>query len=348
MILADSFCKSDKARVNEFTTNLNDTPLITQFAANKVHDFVGAAYMVSPFCDGVDLNCGCPQRWAKQQGLGCIMLEKPEVIYDLVRQCRNAITKPFTVSVKMRLQKDLRKSIDICKQLERCGVSYLTVHGRTPDQLTGEINKEALNLIVGSVNIPVVANGGVKSLEDCLALQEETNCKGIMVANGILTNPTLFTGSSITTTDCIQRWLNICYNTTLDFRDTNRVHTISEKPNNLTFQCFHHHLVFMLEKLLTRSEKRIFNNLQSFRDVLSFIKDKFDLAPQLDNIDDFHNVKLFNLDFGKRHEIYFTLKPEDEVFIDYDLFYDCKSEGKYFKSKLEGECDWSNIFLENA
>ena len=60
------------------------------------------------FCNGVDLNCGCPQRWAKQQGLGCIMLEKPELIYDLVRQCRNSVAKPFTVSVKMRLKKELR------------------------------------------------------------------------------------------------------------------------------------------------------------------------------------------------------------------------------------------------
>ncbi|EFA06141.2 tRNA-dihydrouridine(20a/20b) synthase [NAD(P)+]-like isoform X1 [Tribolium castaneum] len=347
MILADSFCKSGKARANEFTTNMNDTPLITQFAANKVYDFVGAAYMVSPFCDGVDLNCGCPQRWAKLQGLGCIMLEKPEVIYDLVKQCRNVIPKPFTVSVKLRLQKDLRRSVEICRQLEHCGVSFLTVHGRTPDQLTGEVNKEALNLIVGSVNVPVVANGGVKSLEDCLELQEKTNCKGVMVANGLLTNPTLFTESSVTTTDCIQRWLNICYNTTLDYRDINRLHTIPEKPKNLTFQCFHHHLVFMLEKILTRSEKRIFNNLQTFEDVLSYIKNKFNLAPQLYDTDDFNNVKLLEVDYGKRGEYYFEHKPKDEN-VEYDLFYDHESHGKYFKSKVEDDCNWSDIFLENG
>lgn len=62
--------------------------------------------------------------------------------------------------------------------MENCGVSYLTIHGRTPDQLTGDVNKEALNLIVSSVNVPVVSNGGVKILEDCLILQKETNCKG--------------------------------------------------------------------------------------------------------------------------------------------------------------------------
>lgn len=48
MIMADSFVQSAKARDNEFTTNKNDKPLIVQFAAKTVEDFVGAAEMVAP------------------------------------------------------------------------------------------------------------------------------------------------------------------------------------------------------------------------------------------------------------------------------------------------------------
>ena len=40
MIMADSFSSSSAARDNEFTTNIGDQPLIVQFAANNVHDFV--------------------------------------------------------------------------------------------------------------------------------------------------------------------------------------------------------------------------------------------------------------------------------------------------------------------
>lgn len=58
------------------------------------------------YCDGVDLNCGCPQRWAKHMGIGCIMLDTPELISDIIKQCRNQIAKPFTISVKMRVLKD--------------------------------------------------------------------------------------------------------------------------------------------------------------------------------------------------------------------------------------------------
>lgn len=48
MILADSFVQSSKARDSEFSTSDNDRPLIVQFAAKEVDDFVGGAELVAP------------------------------------------------------------------------------------------------------------------------------------------------------------------------------------------------------------------------------------------------------------------------------------------------------------
>ena len=41
---------------------IGDRPLVVQFAASNARDFADAAKLVAPFADGVDLNCGCPQR----------------------------------------------------------------------------------------------------------------------------------------------------------------------------------------------------------------------------------------------------------------------------------------------
>ncbi|XP_019866540.1 tRNA-dihydrouridine(20a/20b) synthase [NAD(P)+]-like [Aethina tumida] len=359
MILADSFCKSELARNNEFTTNKFDLPLVTQFAANTVHDFVGAAYMVSPYCNGVDLNCGCPQRWAKQLGLGCSMLNKPELIFDIVRQCRNQISKPFTVSVKTRISKNIQKTVEVCKKLEMAGVSFLTIHARTSDQLTGDINTEQLRLICENVRIPVIANGGIKSLSDCYDLQENVKCKGVMVANGILTNPTIFNGTEITSMECVQQWVNICYNSTLTPESYEKLLStgdslleFKEKPINLTFQCFHHHLVFMLEKILTKQQKRIFNNLKKFKDVLDFLQTNFNISPKLFGKNNFNLHKRLPTDYEGRDALYNRLKPETEIENDAFL-YNYETDGKYFSSKLqkveqqENNCDWTNIFIEN-
>lgn len=54
----------------EFSTSSTDRPLIVQFASHDPEEFALAAEMVSPLSDGVDLNCGCPQRWAIQEHYG--------------------------------------------------------------------------------------------------------------------------------------------------------------------------------------------------------------------------------------------------------------------------------------
>ncbi|XP_050293574.1 tRNA-dihydrouridine(20a/20b) synthase [NAD(P)+]-like [Anthonomus grandis grandis] len=357
MILADSFCKSNKARSNEFTTNLIDTPVITQFAANTVHDFVGASYMVAPYCDGVDLNCGCPQRWARDMNLGCQMLKDPQKIFELVRECRNRIAKPFTISVKTRIQQDDRESVKVCQALEKCGVSFMTIHARTPDNNSGSIKEESLKLIVDSVNVPVIGNGGVVSLDGCYDLQEKTGVKGVMVANALLSNPLLFAGSKSTSLECVQEWLDICYNSTLTletYDETVCRGTIPERPPNLTFQCFHHHLVFMLDKVFTRRQKKIFNNLTCFKDALEFLDNTFGLRPQLFTREQFMNSVPLQPQYEGREWVYKELKPFEDSkmhvkdFIEYDYE---ESKGKLFMDKckeLEGDsgCDWTEMFFE--
>lgn len=68
--------------------------------------------------------------------------------------------------------------MDICRQLENAGISFLTIHARTPTQLKGDINIDALRIINDSIKCPLVANGGVKTLEDCYKIHSSTKCKG--------------------------------------------------------------------------------------------------------------------------------------------------------------------------
>ena len=62
-----------------------------------------------------------------------------------------------------------RKTVELCRKLEAAGVSFLTVHGRTIKQKSTEaepVDLEAIRTIRESVQLPVVANGDVFSLED--------------------------------------------------------------------------------------------------------------------------------------------------------------------------------------
>ena len=183
---------------------------------------------------------------------------------------RNRIPHPFTVSAKIRLFKDIHKTIDFCRILEKAGASFLTVHARTPEMRCEPIDLKSLKLVRDSVKLPLIANGDVKSLESAENLYKESNCDAVMSARGILTNPALFSGYSVTPLDCVQDWLDI----------TSTIPT--------QFICFHHHLVFMLEKILPKKNRLFFNSLQNKEAVLEFLKDTYGIKPN-------NNSKSFDL-----------------------------------------------------
>ncbi|XP_058115998.1 tRNA-dihydrouridine(20a/20b) synthase [NAD(P)+]-like [Anopheles ziemanni] len=260
MIMADSFCRSEKARLNEFTTNKDDTPLIAQFAANNVTDFLSATEMVYPYVDGVDLNCGCPQRWAMKEGYGSAMLKNPEMIADLLGTVRRNMPNSFSVSVKVRLLSSthLKETIEMCRQLEATGISFLTVHGRTAAEKTNvPVHKDALREIKQSIAIPMVANGDIFTLDDAEQMHRETQCDGVMTARGILSNPALFAGDRSTPVGCVKRWLSIC----------------QQADTDITYQCMHHHFSFMTESLLPKKRRVQLNNLAKDKEkVYEFIR----------------------------------------------------------------------------
>lgn len=258
MIVSDPFLKSQKARDADFTTAPGDRPLIVQFAASNATDLASSAELVSKYADGVDLNCGCPQRWAMAEGYGACLLDKPDLVRDMIYQTRNRISEAdFTVSMKIRIHKDIRKTVDICQKVQSCGLSFLTVHGRTKEQRSEPVNLEAIKAVKESLHIPVVANGDVNSLERAQEIASFTGVDGVMAARSLLNNPAMFSGEKYTPASCIQDWLDL--STSLGSH----------------FTYFHHSLIFMLDHVLPRSEKRIFNVLSSTSAVLDYLRDTY-------------------------------------------------------------------------
>jgi tRNA-dihydrouridine synthase 4 len=108
MLVAKEFIRHQHARYTDFSTNTHDCPLVAQFAAKDPVTLGRAAEMVFPYVDGVDLNCGCPQPWACQEGVGASLMTNPEVVKDMVREVKSRIGNAFCVSIKIRIHADLR------------------------------------------------------------------------------------------------------------------------------------------------------------------------------------------------------------------------------------------------
>ena len=63
------------------------------------------------------------------------------------------------------------RTVDLCRQAEAAGISYLTVHGRRKDQKGEPVNLDAIKAIKDSMQIPVVANGDINSIDDVIRVK---------------------------------------------------------------------------------------------------------------------------------------------------------------------------------
>src|SRR6185295_14031271 len=85
------------------------------------------------------------------------------------------------------------EAVEIAKIAEACGVSAVTVHGRTRAQgYTGTADWEAIGKVKRAVKIPVLGNGDVVSADDARRLREISGCDGVMIGRGALGNPWIY------------------------------------------------------------------------------------------------------------------------------------------------------------
>jgi len=195
MFHAKMFSLDTKYREKIFETTPQDRPLFVQFCANDPQTLLTSAKAVADRCDAVDINLGCPQGIAKRGHYGAYLLEETKLLADMVSLLHAELDVPVTC--KIRVLPTEKATLDLCLMLQNSGCSILTVHGRTRDmikQKIGPCDFDIIRKIKETLDIPVVANGGIETLADVKRVLEITGCDGVMVSEGILGNPAIFSG----------------------------------------------------------------------------------------------------------------------------------------------------------
>ncbi len=208
MIIAESFNRSEQSRVADFSTCEEDTPLVAQLGTNSPIEFGAAAVKLSPYVDAVDLNCGCPQRWAVQEEIGAFLSGQPEMVSDIIKQAKRMTDTP--ISVKIRLNEDILKTIELVKGAEAAGASWITIHGRTrQERCKVPVHRDLIKLVREHTSLPIVANGDMVTKDVVGRMVKETGVEGVMVARGILSNPAFWSRDELPF-ECVEDYLELC------------------------------------------------------------------------------------------------------------------------------------------
>ena len=174
-----------------FTTCEGDRPLFVQFCGNDPATLLAAAKRIEGQCDAVDLNLGCPQQIARRGNYGAFLAEDLPRVLEIVSTLDRGLSVP--VACKIRVQDDLADTLAYAKALVEAGCRILCVHGRTREcGRHGLADWDAIRAVKESLEIPVIANGNIRCLEDCHACLLATGCDAVMSAETLLENPALF------------------------------------------------------------------------------------------------------------------------------------------------------------
>jgi tRNA-dihydrouridine synthase 1 len=172
-----------------------DRPLFVQFCANKPNDLLEAAKYVTPYCDAVDLNLGCPQGIARSGHYGAFLQEDWHTIHDMILNLHQNLSIPVTA--KIRILETRERTLEYAKMVLSAGASILTVHGRRREQKGHNMGLADWSMIRHlRDNLPpdtvLFANGNILNSGDIQTCLDATGADGIMSADGNLSDPTIF------------------------------------------------------------------------------------------------------------------------------------------------------------
>ena len=196
MVSAQALVRSNEKTMRLLKTVAEDKPLGTQLLGCDPAMMGEAAAMLDEMgFASIDLNLGCPVRKVTSNGEGSALLKEPVLAEQVFKSVRRAVKRAaFTVKMRKGFEDPSgEQAVELAKRAEGAGVSWITVHGRTQQQMyTGRSDYDAIGKVKAAVRIPVLGNGDVISVDDARRLQSTSGCDGIMIGRAGLGNPWVY------------------------------------------------------------------------------------------------------------------------------------------------------------
>jgi nifR3 family TIM-barrel protein len=173
-----------------------ERPLGIQIFGATVASMVRAAEMAEAAGpDFIDLNFGCPVRKVVMKGGGAALLQDIPKMIAITSEVVRATRLPVTVKTRLGWDDQHREIVEISERLQDQGISAISIHGRTRNQLYGG---KADWTLIGKVKenprmkIPVFGNGDVDSPGKAMEMKERYGIDGVLIGRAAVGNPWIF------------------------------------------------------------------------------------------------------------------------------------------------------------
>ena len=194
MASCKGLCYSDRKTAELLSVTETERPMAVQLFGAEPEFMAKAVKIAERYApDIIDINAGCPMPKIVCGGAGSALMKTPQLFGEVVRAAAEATEIPVTVKIRAGWDAASINAVEVAGIAEDNGAAAVAVHGRTKEQLySGKADWDVIKAVKKAVKIPVIGNGDVASVEDCVRMYEYTGCDLVMIGRGSYGRPWLF------------------------------------------------------------------------------------------------------------------------------------------------------------
>ena len=142
--------------------------------------------------DIIDINMGCPAKKIVKGGGGSQLMQNEDLAGKIIKKVVEAVSIPVTVKMRTGWDEKHKNCVQLAQIARDCGAKMICIHGRTKQQMfTGQSNWDDIKAVKDAVQIPVIGNGDILTVEDAVEKIKSFGVDGIMIGRGIYGRPWL-------------------------------------------------------------------------------------------------------------------------------------------------------------
>ena len=195
-VSADALIRNIAATTRKLVINPAERPVAIQIYGREPDVMVQAAKIVEQAGpDIIDINFGCPVKKVAGKGAGAGLLRDVPKMLDITRAVVDAVNLPVTVKTRLGWDHDSKIIVELAERLQDCGISAITVHGRTRSQMyTGQADWEMIARVKENprLHIPVIGNGDISTHRQTTDAFDRYGVDGVMVGRATIGAPWIF------------------------------------------------------------------------------------------------------------------------------------------------------------
>ena len=195
-VSADALVRGVTGSLRKLQVNDTERPVAIQIYGKDIPSMVDAAQIAEAARpDILDINYGCPVKRVAGKGGGAGLLQNVPLMLEMTRAIVDAVHVPVTVKTRLGWDCEHKIIVELAEQLQDCGISALTIHGRTRSQMyTGEADWTLIGKVKENprMHIPIVGNGDICTPQRARECFEQYGVDGVMIGRASFGRPWIF------------------------------------------------------------------------------------------------------------------------------------------------------------